>query len=473
MPKGPGPTEGHVPMNVSVIQSVLEQIIRNRNWDELRHALAEVDPADIAELILDLPDNDDVFVFRLLTRDKAAAVFSYLPLDHQENLLRTLVGEPLRALVNDLTPDDRTHLFRELPAEVTRRLIEMLSPEELKHARSLLGYPPESAGHYMTPEYVILKPQLTARQALEYIRTNGKGKETLNILYVVDDQGALVKDIRLGTLVMADPEKTIAEIEDRPLVSVSAMTDREEVLQVFEKYDRVALPVVDDEGHMLGIITSDDMLDISKAVATEDIQKIGGMEALGAPYLTVGAWPMLKKRAGWLSALFLGEMLTASAMSHFQDEIANAVILALFVPLIISSGGNSGSQAATLIVRALAVRELALRDWFVVMRKELLTGLSLGGWLGLIGFLRVVLWQHLHLIDYGPHYVLVAMTVWLSLIGVVLFGSLVGAMLPLMIRRLGFDPAASSAPFVATLVDVTGLVIYFSIAAILLRGTLL
>jgi magnesium transporter len=279
--------------------------------------------------------------------------------------------------------------------------------------------------------------------------------------------------MRLSSLVLADPKTLVREIDDPPLVCVLANDDREEVLKAFEKYDRVALPVTDSEGHMLGIITVDDVLDVAEQEATEDIQKLGGMEALDAPYLQVGILSMIRKRAGWLSALFLGEMLTATAMSYFEGEIARAVVLALFVPLIISSGGNSGSQATSLIIRSMALRELRLRDWWRVFHREILSGLTLGTLLGSIGFIRIVLWEHFHFTEYGPHYLLVAFTVWLALIGVVTFGTVAGSMLPFLLRRLGFDPATSSAPFVATLVDVTGLCIYFTVALMLLRGTML
>lgn len=325
----------------------------------------------------------------------------------------------------------------------------------------------------MTPEYISLSPQMTATEALEHIRKVGRDKETLNVVYIVDDHGKLVEDLRLGSLVLADPSLRVTQIADPALVSVLATQDREEVLKLFEKYDRVALPVTDADGHMLGIVTVDDMLDVSESEATEDIQKIGGMEALDAPYMQVGIRAMIRKRGGWLSALFLGEMLTATAMTYFQNEIARAVVLALFVPLIISSGGNSGSQAASLIIRALALQELKLRDWFRVLRREVFSGVVLGALLGIIGFVRIILWQHLRLTDYGQHYLLVAFTVWASLIGVVLFGTLAGSMLPFMLRSVGLDPATSSAPLVATLVDVTGLCIYFSVALIILRGTLL
>jgi len=451
----------------------IQQLIRDKRWEVLRDTLSEFDPSDIAELLIAVPDEDDVAIFRLLPRDLAGRVFSYLPRDHQENLIRCLSNDQMRQVLDGMTPDDQARLLGELPAAVTRRLLETLSPEELRTARDLLGYPPETAGRYMTPRYVALHADMTAREALEYVRLTGRGQETLNILYVLNANGKLLKELRLGSLVLADPNAKVADIVDRPLVSIPATTNRKDVVRVFKKYDRVALPVTDKDGNMLGIITADDVLDASEQEATEEIQKIGGMEALDAPYLDVGYLRMIWKRGGWLSVLFVGEMLTATAMGHFEDEIAKAVVLAMFVPLIISSGGNSGSQAATLMVRSLALSELRLRDWWKVFARELRSGLTLGTWLGFIGFVRIWLWQHLGWSDYGEHYVLVGLTVWISLVGVVTFGSLSGSMLPFILRRLGFDPATSSAPFVATLVDVTGLVIYFSAAALILRGTLL
>ncbi len=452
---------------------LIRQLIQTQSLDKLRQELSEIHVSDIAEMIIELPPEQEAVIFRVLPKEQASAVFAYLPLDAQEQMVRSLSRGDMLALVDNMPPDDRTRLFEELPAEVTRRLLESLSPEELKHARALLGYPENSAGRFMTPEYVTIEPQMTAGQALERIRKTGRGKETLNFVYVVDESGKLVEDLRLGSLVLADPETKILDIEDPPLVSVKATDDREEVLQIFEKYDRIALPVTDDAGKMLGIITVDDVLDVAEARSTEDIQKIGGSEALDAPYTQVSTLTLVRKRGGWLSALFLGEMLTATAMGYFEGEIAKAVVLALFVPLIISSGGNSGSQASSLIIRALALQELHLRDWFRVFRRELLSGVILGCLLGAIGFLRIALWERFHLYNYGPHYWLVAFTVWASLIGVVTFGTLAGAMLPFVLRRLGFDPATSSAPFVATLVDVSGLVIYFTVALVILRGTVL
>ncbi len=455
------------------VGNTLREIIHQQNWGELRERIRELNPSDVADLIIALPAEEEAFVFRVLPKEQAAEVFSYLPADHQEDLIASLTNEQVRTVLQSMSPDDRTRLLEEMPAEVTRRLLTTLSPDDLKNVRWLLGYPDETAGRYMTPKYVTVDPRMTAKEALEHIRKTGRGMETINVVYIVDERGKLVEDIRLASLVLGDPNTRVTEIQDPPMVSLFATDDREEVLKAFERYDRLALPVTDADGHMLGIITVDDVLDVAEQEATEDIQKLGGMEALDAPYLNVDVFSMVRKRAGWLSALFLGEMLTATAMTYFEGEIARAVVLALFVPLIISSGGNSGSQATSLIIRSLALRELRLRDWFRVFRREVMSGVALGALLGAIGFVRIVLWEKLHFTDYGTHYMLVAFTVWAALIGVVTFGTLAGSMLPFVLRRLGFDPATSSAPFVATLVDVTGLCIYFTVALLILRGTLL
>lgn len=379
----------------------------------------------------------------------------------------------MRMIVESIADDDRTRLFEALPGEVTRRLMDALSPVELRRARNLLGYPPNTAGRYMTPEYVSVPPQMSAEEALQLVRKTGKNKETLSVIYIVDGNGRLVEDLRIGSLLVAPPDQNVMEIEDPALVSIPVTASRDEIVQAFEKYDRVALPVVDDDGSILEIITVDDVLDIAQRRTTRQMQQMGGMEALEVPYVQAGFWSMARKRGGWLAGLFLGEMLTATAMSHFENEIAHAVVLALFVPLIISSGGNSGSQAASLIIRALALKELRLRDWWQVFGREVLSGVALGAFLGAIGFVRIVLWERLGITEYGAHYLLVALTVAVSLIGVVTFGTIAGSMLPFLLRRFGFDPATSSAPFVAILVDVSGLVIYFTAAAVILRGTIL
>ena len=451
----------------------IADLVATRQWDRLRDELMPLHPSDVAGVIIEHPTETEGIIFRMLPTEKAARVFSYLPPPEQRSLLESLSNEQVRKLLDDMTPDDRTHLLEEMPAEVTRELLLQLDPQALKATRALLGYPENTAGRYMTPEYAWIYPDMSAADALAKIRETGRGKETLNWVYIIDPEGKLVEDLRLANLVLAHADTNVMAIDDPQLVSVQATADRDTVLQAFAQYDRTVLPVTDKHGYMLGIITVDDVLDIAEQRATEDIQKMGGSEALGASYVDVGFTTMLRKRGGWLAALFLGEMLTATAMGFFEAEIARAVVLAMFVPLIISSGGNSGSQATSLIIRALALQELRLRDWWRVCGREIAAGLALGAFLGAIGFLRIVLWQRLHLTDYGVHYVLVALTVSGALIGVVAFGTLTGSMLPFILRRLGFDPATASAPFVATLVDVTGLCIYFGVAMLILRGTLL
>ena len=339
-------------------------------------------------------------------------------------------------------------------------------------AGTLLGYPERSIGRLMTPSYVAVREHWTVGEVLDYVRAHGQDSETLNVIYVVDEQGLLIDDIRIREFLLAPLDRRVADLMDRRFVALTASDDQQAAVAVFRQYDRSALPVTDTAGALIGIVTIDDVLDVAEATATREIQRIGGSEALDEPYMHIAFGRMIQKRAGWLTALFLGEMLTATAMGAFEAEISKAVVLAMFVPLIISSGGNSGSQAATLVIRALALGEVGLRDWWRVMRREILAGLALGAILGSIGFLRISLWSAFSDM-YGEHWPLIAVTVALSLIGVVLWGTLTGSLLPLLMRRLGFDPAASSAPFVATLVDVTGLVIYFSVALVVLRGTLL
>ena len=456
----------------NLLKPEFEELIQAKNYDAIRDAFGEMDPPDIAEVIEDLPPEDSGIIFRVLPRDTATKVFEYLPVDQQTEVVETLGTEQLMGVLNGMAPDDRTRLLEELPAEVTKRALSTLTPEQMKVARQLLGYPEGSAGRVMTPKYLAVRPSWTAQQALDYVREHGKDIETLNVIYVTDDKGVLLDDIRLGVLVLAKPDQLVSALNDASLVSIPATATRDEVVATFEKYDRIALPVTDSRGVLVGMITVDDVLDVAEQKATEEIQGLGGVEALEAPYFDVSFSSMVKKRGGWLSALFLGEMLTATAMSAFEDEIAKAVVLSLFLPLIISSGGNSGSQATSIIIRSLALREVRLRDWWRVASREIASGVALGALLGTIGFFRIVVWaKAFHL--YGEHYLLVAITVGLSLIGVVLYGNLVGSMLPFLLRRLGFDPAKASAPFVATLVDVSGLIIYFTVASLILRGTLL
>jgi len=461
-----------------ILEPEIRSLIEARNFGALREVFREWPPADVAEVILDLPEDEQVIIFRVLPHALAADVFEYLDFDAQQKLLRAMAHEEVVAILNEMAPDDRTALLEELPSAAARQVIRLLTPEERRVATALLGYPEESVGRLMTPDFIAVKEDWTVQQVLDYVRNHGQDSETLNVIYVVDDHGKLIDDLRMREFLLRPLDAKVSDFRDHAFVALNVTDSQQDALNMFRKYDRTALPVVDSSGVLVGIVTIDDMLDVAEAEATEDIQKIGGMEALDEPYMRISLWKMIRKRAGWLVILFLGEMLTATAMASFQDEIARAVVLALFLPLIISSGGNSGSQASTLIVRAMALGEVTLRDWWRVAGREIRAGLSLGAILGAIGILRVALWsiigeKYFHRELYGPHWPLVALTVGLSLVGVVLWGSLSGSMLPFVLRRVGADPATSSAPFVATLVDVTGLVIYFSIALVIMRGVML
>ncbi|EEF60169.1 magnesium transporter [Pedosphaera parvula] len=457
----------------NLLQPELVELIKQRNFAQLREILCGFSPMEIAEIFTDLQSDDEAVLMRILPHETAAEVFEYLSLEEQEQLLHSLGSEQVAQILNDISPDDRTALLEELPAAATQKLLNLLSPNERKIASDLLGYPKDSIGRRMTPEYVAIKQSWNAQEVLNYLRVEGRKRESLNQLYVVDEKGKLVDWVRLRNVVVADPQTPVVELLENRNLALRATDDQESAVAAFRKYDVTILPVVDSKDVLVGVVTVDDILDVAEKEATEDIQKLGGMEALDAPYLKITLLQMVKKRAGWLSILFVSEMFTSTAMGYFEGEIEKAAILSIFLPLILSSGGNSGSQATTLIIRAMAVRDVALRDWARVFRRELMAGLSLGFVLATLGFARIFIWQHLKFKDYGPHYMKVALTISGSLIGVVLWGSLVGAMLPMVLRRLKFDPAVCSAPFVATLVDVTGIVIYFNVAYQLLHGTLL
>lgn len=450
----------------------IDALIQSRDVATLKEILGDFLPPDLAELIGDVPERDQAVLFRLLPRNTAAETFEYLDVDAQASLLKALGKEEVATVLNEMHPDDRTALLEELPGPAVKDLITLLSPEERKIAQNLLGYPEESVGRLMTPDYIAVRKEWTVKAVLDHVREHGKDSETLNVMYVVDEKGKLIDDIRMREILLAPLDIIVADLMNKNFVALKPTDDQETAVSAFSRYSRVALPVVTDEGHLVGIVTVDDVLTIAEEEHTEDIQKFGGVEALDEPYTTISLTRMVKKRASWLVILFLGEMLTATAMGFFEKEIARAVVLALFVPLIISSGGNSGSQAATLIIRAMALGEVTLKGWWLVMRREVLSGLMLGSILGAIGFLRISVWS-LFSDLYGPHWLLIALTVGTSLVGVVLWGTLSGSMLPFVLKRFGADPATSSAPFVATLVDVTGLVIYFSVAYVILSGTLL
>ena len=442
------------------------------NLYKLKHLTGSIQPEELAELINESKHIDVRKVFQVLEAEKAIKTFENLDFDIQIKLLSTFSVEQLSHTLNQISPDDRTALFEKLPQESLQKYLSLLSDEERKTANQLLQYPEDSIGRLMTPDFVSVKEDWTVQQVLDHIRKYGKDSETLNVIYVTDAKGFLQDDIKVRDFLLAPLDKKVGELMTRQVVALYARDDQEKAIDIFKQTNRVALPVTDFNGLLLGIVTFDDMMDVIEEEDTEDIQKFGGTEALEEPYLKVSLREMVSKRAGWLIILFLGEMLTASAMGYFNNELNKAVVLALFVPLIISSGGNSGSQAATLIIRAMALGEVTLSNWWRVMRREFLSGLFLGTLLGIIGFIRIAAWT-LFTDLYGPHWLLIAITVGLTLVGVVLWGTLSGSMLPMLLKRLGFDPAVSSAPFIATLVDVTGLILYFSIAFLILRGTLL
>lgn len=446
-------------------------LANERNHQELRVYLDDQLITDIAELIYEDPEQADLIINNL-SISRAAAAFRILDFPLQEEVIRSLPAAKVAELLNELPADDRAAFLGELPSEAVKELIKLLTPEERKITLSLLGYPEYSVGRIMTPDYIAVREEWSVKHVLDYIREHGKDSETIDVIYVVDEKGVLMDDFRIREFLLVSPDTLVHTLMDDRFVALHAIDEQEEAIQVFRMENRVALPVIDDQGVLLGIVTIDDMLWIANEEHTEDIQKIGGTEALDEPYLDMPLLKLVKKRVGWLVVLFIGEMLTATAMGFFEDEIAKAVVLALFVPLIISSGGNSGSQASTLIIQAMALGEIDISDWWRVMRREIISGLMLGGILGLIGFIRILLWNSLFH-TYGDHTILIGATVGFSLIGVVLWGTLSGSMLPLVLKKLGADPATSSAPFVATLVDVTGLLIYFSVAYAFMQGILL
>jgi magnesium transporter len=450
----------------------IQALIGERNFGALKECFKDWSPPEIAELISELPINDQVIVFRLLPQELAGRTFEYLAQSNQRSLLQAMGREDVVRVLNEMSPDDRTALLEEIPPAAVTELLKLLSPEELRIAQTLLNYPEQSVGRLMTPDFIAVHDDWTAAEVLSYIRQHGKKQETINVLYVIDTNGKLIDDIRILEILLRPLETKVSDIRDSRFIALRVIDSQSHAVDLFRKYDRTALPVVDSEHRLVGMVTVDDVLDVAEKEATDEMQKVGGSEALDEPYSTIPFRRMVRKRATWLIMLFFGEMLTATAMGYFEAEIEKAVVLALFLPLIISSGGNSGSQASTLIIRAMAVGEVSLRDWWCVMRREVLAGLSLGIILGAIGFTRIAVWAQFSNV-YGPHWLLVSWTVALSLVGVVLWGSVCGSMLPFILRRCRIDPANSSAPFVATLVDVTGLIIYFTIAMLLLRGTLL
>ena len=455
-----------------LLQPEIKSLIAERKLSILKEILSDWTPADIADLIVELQENEQVIVFRLLPIELATDTFEQLEFDIQLDLLKAMGKGEIAALLNDMSPDDRTALLEELPGSAAKQLLQLLSTEERIIARTLLGYPENSVGRLMTPDYIAIKPVWTIEEALKYIRENAEDSETLNIVYVIDDRNKLLDDIKIKEFILASPDKKVTDLMDENYVALNVTDDQEEAVEVFKKYDRIALPVVDKFGVLIGIVTVDDVLDVAEEEATEDIHKLAAVEALEEPYPTIPLLEMVKKRVVWLAILFIAQILTAIVLEYFENEITKAVVLSIFIPLIISSGGNSGSQAATLVIRAMAVGEITLADWWRIMHREILSGLMIGLILGFLGFFQVAFLANFSA-AIGAHWVLLGITISLSIIGIVIWGTLSGSMLPFILKRLGADPATSSAPLVTTIVDIAGIIIYFTVAIIILGGTLL
>jgi len=434
---------------------------------------ASLHPAELAKVLANLPKDATLKAFEQLSLPMQISVFAYLDVQRQRFLLKSVPEQSGRAILNGLSSDDRMIFLSSSKGVELSHFIELLDEKNKKAAHNLLGYPDNSVARLINTDFATINKGMTVGEAIEHLRKFHHDTEAANVIYVVDDEGKLIDDIPVRRFVLNDPQKKIEEIMDGYYEALNIADKTETAIDKFKEYDRIVLPVTNDDNVLLGVITIDDVIDVAEQKDTEDIQKFGGMESLDYPYVKTPVFTLIQKRAGWLIILFLSEMLTTTAMGHFNDEIAKATVLAIFIPLVISSGGNGGSQAATLIIRAMALRELTLKNWWYVMRREIFSGLILGLILGTIGFLRIVIWQKLGFYDYGQYWLLLATTVALSLIGIILWGTLSGSMIPMVLKKFKLDPATSSAPFVATLVDVTGLIIYFTIAAVLLKGKLL
>lgn len=453
------------------LREQFEAVIQTEDKLAIRDFLDHQNISEVADLVYEYPEFDQQIIAGMSVH-RAAKVFKILEFPTQKRIIQELAPAKTAELLNELPADDRTDFLEELPSNVVRELIKLLDPEERKITLSLLGYPENSVGRLMTPDYVYVYEDDTIAEVLDTIRRVGKDSETIDVIYVINNKGELLDDIRIREFLLNPPDKKVSELMDERVISLNVYEDQEMANNAFKMNNRVALPVVSNSNKLLGIVTIDDVLWVASEEFSEDVQKIGGTEALDQPYLETPVWSMFRKRIIWLIILFVGELITISAMQQFQDEIAKVVILATFIPLIISSGGNSGSQASTLVIQAMALGEVSITDWWRIMRREIISGLLLGSVLCLLGFSVITTW-HFFSNTFGQYYLRIALTIGLSLIGIVMWGTLMGSMLPLVLKRFGADPAASSTPFVATLVDVTGLLIYFSFAYLMLGGILL
>ncbi len=430
-------------------------------------------PAELAKVLLSLPNDAALKAFNQLPQTVQVNVFAYLDVQHQKFLLKSIPENLARLVLNSLSSDDRLIFLSEFKGVQLSHYIELLDEKNKDAAHDMLGYPDNSVARLINTDFATIKKNMTIAEAIEHLRKFHKDTEAANVIYVVDEDGKLVDDIPVRRFILNDPSKKIEEILDGYCDALNIKDKTETAIDKFKEYDRIVLPVTNDENVLLGVITIDDVMDVAEQQDTEDIQKFGGMESLEYPYVKTPIWTLIKKRAGWLIILFFSEMLTTTAMGHFNEELSKYIVLAIFIPLVISSGGNSGSQAATLIIRAMALKELTVSKWWYVMRREILSGFVLGIILGAIGFVRILIWQKLGFYNYGDNWLLLGITIFFSLIGIIMWGTISGSMIPMVLKKCKLDPATSSAPFVATLVDVTGLIIYFAIAAIILKSTFL
>jgi magnesium transporter len=453
------------------IRQHFEYLLESGNESAARQFLDHQNISDVAELINEYPEQE-AYIITHMSIHRAASVFKILDLSAQKQIIRELPPFKTAELLNDLSPDDRTDFLEELPSNAVRELIKLLDPEERKTTLSLLGYPEDSIGRLMTPDYVYVYPENTVEEVFATIRKHGKDSETINVIYVINEKGELLDDIRIRDFILSQPHRKVSELMDNRVTALNAYDDQENASEVFKMENRVALPVVSQSNKLLGIVTIDDILWVAEEEFSEDMQKMGGTEALEQPYLEVPLRKLYQKRIIWLLILFVGETLTIAAMSSFQKTLEQVLVLSTFIPLIISSGGNSGSQAATLIIQAMAMGEVEITDWWRIARREVISGILMGATLGLLGFL-IIYGGHEVFGLFGEHFIRIGFAIGTAVIGVVLWGTIMGSMLPLLLKKLGADPAASSTPFIATLVDVTGLLIYFGTAFLLLKGVLL
>jgi magnesium transporter len=453
------------------LREQFEMLIQTDDKLQIREFLDDQNISDVADLVYEYPDFESQIIAGMSTH-RAAMVFKILDLPTQKRIIQELPPSKTAELLNDLPPDDRTDFLEELPSNVVRELIKLLNNDERKITLSLLGYPENTIGRLMTPDYVYVYPQNTIEEVFATIRKFGKDSETINVIYIINESGELIDDIRIRDLILSPPDKKVSELIDGRFIALNAYDDQETAAEVFKMNNRVALPVVSKSNKLMGIVTIDDILWVATEEFSEDMQKMGGTEALEEPYLEVPLAKLYRKRIIWLLILFVGETLTIAAMSSFQKTLEQVLVLSTFIPLIISSGGNSGSQAATLIIQAMALGEITVKDWWRIAKREIISGIFMGATLGLLGG-AIVYGGHEIFDLFGEHFALIAVAIGVAVMGVVLWGTIMGSMLPLLLKKLGADPAASSTPFIATLVDVTGLLIYFGTAFLLLKGVLL